>query len=186
MYGLKSIKSLDMLLIFMRTFDEYELGRTDDTIKIDTREENQLVVISMACQCKKTIDIISRDLDPDLFDNADFIDAAKAMVLGNRRAKVRMLVLDPKKIVTRGHRLLELVRSLPTFLEIRIPAVEHKDFNEMLFVADSTGYLHRLNHDRFEATLNFNDKRVSKHLVKEFDEIWAKATQDTNLRKLTI
>lgn len=170
----------------MRTFDDYELGRTDDTIKIDTRQENIHAVLSMARQTRNTMEIISRDLDPDLFDNPDFIDSVKSMILDNRKASIRILVFDPKKIVTRGHRLIELARSLPTYIDIRVPGVEHRGFNELLFVADMTAYLHRLIPDRFDATLNFNDKRVSKHLVKEFDEMWTTATQDTNLRKLTI
>ena len=170
----------------MHILDDYELGRTEDTIKIDSREENQNAVLKMAQQCQRSIDIISRELDPDLFDTIEFIDAVKSMVLNNRHASVRMLVADPKKIVSRGHRLVDLTRTLPTYMDIRVPGMEHKDFNEMLFIADTTGYLHRLNSERFDATVNFNDKRVAKYLRKEFDEMWSKATQDTNLRQLKI
>lgn len=170
----------------MYILDDYELGRTEDTIKIESREDNQIAVSRMAQQCKTTIDIISRDLDPDLFDTIEFIDAVKNMVLNNRRARVRMLVAEPKKIVSRGHRLVDLTRTLPTYMDIRVPGMEHKDFNEMLFIADTTGYLHRLNSERFDATVNFNDKRVAKYLGKEFNEMWGKATQDTNLRQLKI
>lgn len=170
----------------MHILDDHELGRTDDVIKIDSREDNQIAIFKMAQQCNRTIDILSRELDPDLFDTIEFTDAVKSMVLNNRKAKVRVLVAEPKKIVSRGHRLIDLYRALPTYLDIRVPSKEHRDFNEMLFIADTTGYLHRLHPERFEATLNFNDKRVSKHLTMEFDEMWSKSAQDTNLRQLTI
>ena len=170
----------------MHILDDFELGRTDDIIKIDSREDNQIAVFKMAQQCKRNIDILSRELDPDLFDTIEFIDAVKSMVLNNRMAKIRVLVAEPKKIVSRGHRLIDLYRSLPTYLDIRLPSKEHQDFSEMLFIADTTGYLHRLHPERFEATLNFNDKRVAKHLRQEFNEMWSKAAQDTNLRQLTI
>ena len=170
----------------MQTFDNYSLGRTNDAIDIGTREENRLAVVKMAQQCQRTIDIISRELDPDLFDNAEFLDAVKAMVLKNRRSDVRILVFEPKTIVSRRHRLIDLTRSLPTYMEIRVPPKEYQDFNEMVFVADTTGYLHRLHTDRFEAKVNFNDKRVARYLLKEFDELWDKSTQDTNLRQLSI
>ena len=170
----------------MHTFDHHELGRTDETVKLELREESQAAITRMAQQCSRSIDIISRDLDPDLFDTAEFLDAVRAMILNNRRARVRLLVMDPKKIVSKGHRMVELARTLSSFIEFRVPSAEHRDFNEMLMVADNTGYLHRLNPDRFEATVNFNDKLVSKHLMLEFDEMWSKSTTDSNLRKLTI
>ena len=170
----------------MLNFDDFELGRTDDTVTIDSREENQSAVLRMAQQSSWTIEIISRELDPDLFDRVEFVDAVKRMVLNNRQATVRMLVSEPKKIVGHGHRMVDLARSLPSFIDIRVPAKEHQGFNEMLFIADATGYLHRLHPERFDATINFNDRRVAKHLRLEFDEMWSKATQDTNLRQLTI
>jgi len=170
----------------MHLLDEYELGRTDDVIKLESRDDNQIAIIKMAEQCKRTIDILSRELDPDLFDTVEFVDAIKKLVLNNRRAKVRILVAEPKKIVSRGHRLVDLARTLPSYLDIKVPSKEHLDFSEMLFIADTTGYLHRLHPERFEATVNFNDKRVSKHLRLEFNDLWSKAAQDTNLRQLTI
>ncbi|MBF8269153.1 MAG: uncharacterized protein HW386_862 [Gammaproteobacteria bacterium] len=170
----------------MQTFENNQLGQTDDTIDIASRDENRLAVVKMTQQCQRTIEIISRQLDPDLFDTSEFLDAVKAMVLKNRRASVRILVFEPKTIVSRRHRLIDLVRTLPTYMQIRVPPPEYKDFSEMVFVADTTGYLHRLYTERFEGKTNFSDKRVAKYLVKEFNEMWDKATQDTNLRQLSI
>jgi len=170
----------------MQTFENNQLGQTDDTIDIDTREENRIAVVKMAQQCQRTIEIISRQLDPDLFDNSEFLDAVKAMVLKHRRASVRILVFEPKTIVSRRHRLIDLIRTLPTYMEIRVPSREYQDFSEMVFVADTTGYLHRLYSDRFEGNVNFNDQRVARYLVKEFNEMWSRATQDSNLRQLSI
>jgi hypothetical protein len=170
----------------MHTFDNYELGQTDETVEITTRDENRSVVVKMARQCRRTIEIVSRDLDPDLFDDGDFLEAVKAMVLRNRRASVRILVFEPKQIISRRHRLIDLAWTMPTFFELRVPFREYQDFNEMFFVADSTGYLHRLYTERFDAKVNFNDKRFSKYLVKEFNEMWDKAESDINLRQFSI
>ena len=170
----------------MQTFDKYELGRTDETVDITTREENRIAVVKMAQSCQRTIEIISRELDPALFDDGEFLDAVKAMVLKNRRAVVRMLVFEPKQIASRRHRLLDLARAMPTFLEMRVPPQVYQDFDETVFIADSTGYLHRLYTNRYEAKVNFNDKRVARYMVKEFDEMWDKSVQDINLRQLSI
>ena len=170
----------------METFESYELGRTDDTVQIETREENLKIVTMMAQQCRQSVMIISRDLEPPLYDTPDFIDAIKKMILGNRKSSVRIMVFQPQLIVRRGHRLLDLAANLSSFIKIRKPAEEYKSFNESLFVADNTAYLHRKNSERFEGTINFNDKLVSKHLLLQFDEMWEKATPDVNTRRLNI
>lgn len=170
----------------MHTFDDYELGRTDDTVRIENREENVHAITKMASQCRYTIEIISRELEPAIFDTVEFVEAAKRLALGNKRARVRMLVFEPVKIVRRGHRLITLATSLSSFLESRVPSQEHKSFNETMFIADATGYLHRLDTDRFEGAVNFNDRRASKHLLAKFDGMWARAKPDMNLRRMTL
>ena len=170
----------------MQTFDDCELGETDKTINLELREENRLAVTRIAQQGYSSIEIISRELDPDLFDNSEFIDAVKTMILNNRRAQLRILVFNPKKIVSKGHRLLDLAGTMTSNIEIRVPSYEHKDFNEMVFITDSTAYLHRIYPGRFEATVNFNDKRMSRHYQKQFNEMWEKASQDSNLRRMAI
>lgn len=170
----------------MYTFDKYELGRTDEVVEITTRDENRMASIKMAQQCRKSIDIISRNLEPHIYDNTDFIDAIKKLVLDNRKAKVRILVTDAKSLVQKGHRLIPLSYTLSSYIEFRIPNEDYKESNDSLFLADSTGYIHRLNDHRFEGILNFNDKRVSKHLLHTFDEIWSRANPDSNLRQVHI
>lgn len=170
----------------MQNFEDCELGQTEDEFSIELREENRCAVTRMAEQGQSSIDIVSRELDPDLFDTKDFIDAVKTMVLNNHRSRIRILVFNPKRIVSRRHRLLDLARTLTSNIDIRVPSYEHMNFSEMMFITDATGYLHRLYPGRYEASVNFNDKRVSGNFRKQFNEMWEKAVQDTNLRKLAI
>jgi len=170
----------------MINFENYQLGKTDESIQIDTVEDNRLAVTHIAQQSSRTIDIISREFDPPIFDTPDFIDAVKKMVLGSRQSKVRVIVFEPKTIVQRGHRFIDLATHISSYIEIRIPSYIHKDFNETLFIADSTAYVHRLHNDRYEASLNYNDKRVSKILSKEFNDIWSRATPDSNFRRVVM
>ena len=57
----------------MSIFDDYELGRSDDTLQIESREDNQAVVTEMAQQSRHSIEIISRSLDPALYDFVYFV-----------------------------------------------------------------------------------------------------------------
>ncbi|MFQ5659189.1 MAG: hypothetical protein ACE5GZ_02105 [Gammaproteobacteria bacterium] len=168
----------------MLTFKDHELGHTADAVQVTTRAANRRAVTSMAQQCRQHLVIISRDLDPPLYDTVEFIEASKKMVLANRRASIRILVFEPQAIIQRGHRLVNLAMQLSSFFEFRAVGPEYKDFNEALFIADATGYLHRLNSERYEGTVNFNDHRISNYLLQQFEEIWEKASPDMNLKKL--
>ena len=170
----------------MVEFDKHILAETDRPFQIDTREENCMAVTAMTRQCSRTIEIISRLLDPPIYDSADFIDAVRQLIVNNRKTKIRVIVFEPDTIVKHGHRLLNLAGDLSSFIEIRKAHNQHKDYNESLFIADQVGYVHRSHAERFEASVNFNDLRRSKHLLTQFNEMWEVATQDPNLRRMTI
>lgn len=170
----------------MIDFNEQKLGETDTQILIDSREENHLAVTSMANQCSRTIEIISRRLDPPIFDSTEFIQAVRQLIVKKRNPKIRIIVFDPATIVRHGHRLVNLAGDLSSFIEIRKAHYQHKDYNECMFIADNVGYVHRNNAERYEASVNFKDPRQSKNLLDEFEEMWEMATQDPNLRRMIV
>ena len=119
------------------------LGTTNELLELTRSEEVREHSLALGQQARHSVDIVSRHLDPMLYHNAAFADALRAMILDTRRAQVRLLVLDPAPLASQGHRLLELARHLTSFITMRTPAPEHKEFNEAWLVADNTGYLHR-------------------------------------------
>ncbi len=170
----------------MYTFDNYQLGIDDDEVLISTSEEHHLSATMMAQQCKRDISIISRELDPKVYNVPEFVDAVKNMLLTRRRARVRIIVFESQLIASRGHLLLELAGHLPSYIEFRKPGKEYMGFNESLFVTDNTGYIYRSNAERFDGSLNFSDKRRSKILMDVFEEMWGRSSSDPNLRKLSL
>jgi len=170
----------------MLDFDDSKLGETDKLILLDSRDDNQLAVTAMARQCSRTIEIISRLLDPPIFDSPDFIDAIRQLIVKRRKPNIRLIVFDPDTIVKHGHRLVNLAGDMSSFIEIRKAHYQHKDYNECLFIADSVGYVHRNDAERYKANVNFKDTRQTKYLLKEFEEMWEVATQDPNLRRMTM
>lgn len=160
------------------------LGASDRLFETARAEELGRVLLELAQQARRTLDLVSRHLDPPLYDREDFVDAVKQLVLGSSRARVRLLVLDPAPVVTHGHRLVPLAQRLSSYVELRVPAPEHREFNEAWLVADKDGYAHRRFSDRYEASCNFHDPRLATHLTNRFDELWQRAQPDPNLRRL--
>ena len=170
----------------MHLFDDYKLAKTSTLIRVETREDNHLAAVRLAQQCMRNLEIISRDLDPSIYDTPDFVDAVKQLALKSRFAKIRILVFEPETIVHHGHRLIDLARHLSSYIELRKASSENKDYNEALIIADEIGFLHRDSTERYEGKLNFNDKRQSKYLLQQFEKLWETGTPDPNLRGLTI
>jgi len=170
----------------MYDIEEYRLGETDRVLQLEKRTDNISVVNHMAKQCHRTLHIISRNLDPAVFDTAEFADAVKYLALRHKRAQIQIIVFEPDTIVKRGHRLLELSGKLSSFIELRKAHYSFDDYNECLLIADSTGYVHRQNGERYEGTSNFKDRRHSKHLLKQFTDMWEMATPDPNFRKMML
>lgn len=164
-------------------FAELTLGEFSETIEIDTSEACRLASLSMARQARRSIEIVSRHLDPPVYDNQEFEDAVSELVVGSNRAQVRILVMQPDAVVKHGHRLLQLTQRLSSFMEMRVPAPQHKDHNSAFMIVDDTAVIYRSHADRYEGTVKFNDRVSAMDLKRQFEEIWAGAVPDANLRR---
>lgn len=170
----------------MTNFNDYKIGVNNKLLQLESFEENRQLATVMVQQARYTLDIISRLLDPLVFNSPEFIEAVRQMVTGNRQPKIRIIVFDPEAIVRNGHRLVDLAGSLSSFIEMRKASREFHSYNECLLLADNTAYMHRLNGERFEATANFNDRRQVKFFIDDFENMWSSAIPDPNLRRLSI
>lgn len=162
------------------------LGETRAIVELSGSADNRELALQMAAQCRRGIDIVSRHLDPAVYDDQAFVTAVKAMVLEHTRSRVRILVLDAAPLVQRGHRLLELAIKLSTFIELRTPAPEHREFNEAILVADQLGFMHRPVSDRYTGRASFCDRQTARGLTQRFDELWPYAVPDPNLCRLLV
>lgn len=162
----------------------HELGASGALVEIADRDTLSTLSRTMATQCRRRLDIASRHLDPAVYDDDDFVEAVKQFVLGSRQARVRLFVVDSRPLLTRGHRLIELAMRLSSFIELRGPAPQHRDFNEALLLADNAGYIHRPFSDRFEGKANFSDRRLTAAYAERFDALWERGTPDRNFRRL--
>lgn len=165
-------------------FDDYQLGETDELIRVDERDENTACALSLIEQCRFTIDIVSRDLDPLVLDKLEVEDAMRQHCLKGRNRVIRILVVDAQSIARKGHRLLELSKRLSSFMEVRKLHRDHESINECFLLADETGYLYRENAAVYHARVNFNDRRQSKQLAGRFSDMWNSSIDDPNLRRV--
>ena len=170
----------------MAELEQKVLGVSAGPVELTTSAESRELSLALVRQARVSVDIVSRHLDPAVYDQAPFLEAAKRLVLNHRMARVRMLVRDIQPILTDGHRLAGLTARLSSFLEIRVPAEQHKDFNQAVMIVDGTGFIHRELADRYEGIADFANRALASELQRTFEEMWTIATPDPNLRQMTI
>jgi len=60
-------------------------------------------VIDVADEGKKRISIFTHDLDPGIYDDPDFLEIIKRMVLRQSYARIRVLIADPSRAIKNGN-----------------------------------------------------------------------------------
>ncbi|MGH8172156.1 MAG: GNAT family N-acetyltransferase [Rhodanobacteraceae bacterium] len=131
--------------------------------------------------------IYSRDLDPDLLDIPAIVDAIKRIALSGRRARVRVLVQDPRKPMSDGHRLIAIAQRLPSVIEFRVPQDEQdRQYASAFLITDRRGYLFRLLASRNEGEGSTYAPGRHAQLREYFDQVWERSTPNEELRQLAI
>jgi phosphatidylserine/phosphatidylglycerophosphate/cardiolipin synthase-like enzyme len=165
-------------------FSAFELGRAHDPVEVATSTAVREACIALIHKAHRELAIVSRHLDPVLFDNQEAMDALREFVLRSRRTRVRILVRDPEPALRGGNRLVELAQRLSSFVEIRVPAHEFHGYNAAFLAADGTGIVYRTMADRFEATVAFGDRHLAGEAMRQFDSMWETSQTHAGLRRM--
>ncbi len=170
----------------MENFDDCILGETAEEITLETSDENRAAAIRMIDGCRRYLNIISRDLDPCIYDTREMSDAIKKLALRSRSSRIRILILQSESLKSHNHRLLDLSERLSSFIEIKKPSKQHSDYNSSLMLVDNCGYIRRPHSDRFEGRASFDDRKTVAELQEEFKILWEHGLQDPNFRYLSL
>lgn len=162
----------------------YQLGVSSEPLNLESSEDNRAAAVALVRQARRSLDIYTRDFDKAIYDEQTFIDAVRALALRTRQQTVRVLVKDSRQAVKYGHRLIPLSQRLTSFIEIRKPPDEYREYNEALLIVDDIGYIQRKLADRYEGRAYFNASNEARRLLAFFDEVWRVSAVDADLRRL--
>ncbi|MCK5877197.1 MAG: hypothetical protein KAG43_06145 [Candidatus Marithrix sp.] len=162
----------------IRNIDQYELGETDNEFVCISGEDNQVVAVAMIGQAEFHLDILSRDFDPDIYDNQECFDVIEDLALLSQHSRIRILLHNPKKISQRGHLIFYLSKRLGSLIQIRNIAEIHQHIPDTFMLVDRIGIMHRPHTDTLAATVNFKDHPKTKKLLQLFNKIWEESEPD--------
>lgn len=152
--------------------------------QLATSEDNRQAALQLVTQARRSLAIFSRDLEPAIYNTADFVTAVQQLALRSRYSRIRMVVIDPLPAVTDGHRLIELTRRLSSYMEIRRPSEDHAKLAEAFLITDDTGLLYRPLAARYEGFADPDNPFEASTRLRRFDEIWETAEPEPEFRRL--
>lgn len=166
--------------------DAYLLGGTDTEIALASSSDNRHAALALVLQAKRSVQIFSRDLDAPVYDQTPFIQTLTTLATRSRHTRILILVQNTERVVADGHRLVELSRRLSSFIEIRKPHSDFREYNQAFLIADGVGMLRRPIADRYQGTLNFKAPLAAREYSEFFTQVWERSAPDPNLRQLHI
>ena len=153
---------------------------------ISTREEMRQAVIEVAREAKRKVSILTHDLEPGIYDDPDFLEVIKRLVLSQTYSRIRVLIADPTRAVKNGNNFVHLGRRLNTYIEFRHVREDLRTHAESFCIADETALVYRLQANRWEGIADTYEPAVAKLYGKMFDEIWLASEVETEFRQLGI
>ena len=136
-------------------------------------DEVRAAAVQIASCAKRSITILTPDLEPGIFDTPEFLDAVKRLVLAKRYARVRVLITEPERTVRNGNRLVALGRRLTTHIDFRNLHEDYRDkLNGAFIIADDRAVLYRTNGRRYEGIMGTIEPGIAKQHLDAFEKPW--------------
>jgi hypothetical protein len=153
---------------------------------ISTRDEMRQSAIEVAREAKRKVSIFTHDLEPGIFDDPDFLEVIKRLVLSQTYSRIRVLIADPSRAIKNGNNFVHLGRRLNSYIEFRHVREDLRTHAEAFCLADETALVYRLQAERWEGIADTYEPAVAKLYGKMFDEIWLASEVEVEFRQLGI
>ena len=153
---------------------------------ISTREEMRQAVVDVAREATRKVSIFTHDLEPGSYDDPEFLEVIKRLVLSQTYARIRVLIADPARAIKNGNNFVHLGRRLNTYIEFRHVREDLRTHSESFCIADETALVYRLQANRWEGIADTYEPAVARLYGKMFDEIWLASEVEMEFRQLGI
>lgn len=158
-------------------------SRNVETLTVLTSlAEARLAVNKAASLAQRLISIYTPDLEPDLYDQSGFLEIIKHFVLARSFAKVRVLLVEPSRVMRDSNRFVAMGRRLSSCIDIRYVSGDAPQRASAYLIADDKAIVFRMRADTWDGIADFNNQAVAKLYLTEFDTVWNASAPEHGLR----
>lgn len=141
---------------------------------------------SMAGQAGQRLWLYDRVLDHDLYDRHRFTELVSGLARRHRLSDIRLLIHDDQSLIKRRHQLVELMRRLPSRIELKLINRDYPHADQPFMLADRQGVVYRHNFTRPSGFAGFADSGRVKRLSENFQRMWDAGRNSPELRELPL
>ncbi|MFO1427595.1 MAG: hypothetical protein U1F11_11630 [Steroidobacteraceae bacterium] len=149
---------------------------------VNSIEEMRATVNRVAASAQRLMSIYSPDLEPQLYDQTEFLDIVKRFVLGRNFAKVRVALGDGSRLLRDGNRFVAMGRRLTSYIDIRVIQNPVPQRAAAYIIADDKAIALRTSLKTWEGIADFNNPPIARAHLAEFDAVWTANQPETVLR----
>lgn len=153
---------------------------------VSTLEEVQAAALQVAQSATRLLTMYTPDLEPAVYDQSQFLEAVKRLVLARSYAKVRVLIADPGRTVYEMSKFIHLARRITSHIEVRHVHVDFRDNVSAYLIADDRAILYRLQATRWDGIADMNDASVARRYLDHFNEVWVASEPARETRELRL
>jgi len=144
--------------------------------------EARIAVDTAAASAQRMLSIYTPDLEPDIYDQSAFLEIIKRFVLSRSFSKVRVLLVDPTRVMRDSNRFIAMGRRLSSYIDIRYVADHAPQRASAYLIADDKAIVYRLRADSWDGIADFNNPPVARLYLNEFDAVWNASAPEHALR----
>jgi hypothetical protein len=149
---------------------------------LTTLEEVRGAVNTVAASAQRLMSIYTPNLEPDLYDQTDFLEIVKRFVLARSFAKVRVLLGDPTRLMRETHRFVAMSRRLSSYIDIRPLDEDTPEPCPGYVIADDRAMVYRANAGRWEGVVDLDNPAAARVHLADFDAQWIAHAPDESYR----
>ncbi|HET9033986.1 MAG TPA: GNAT family N-acetyltransferase [Dokdonella sp.] len=151
------------------------------------RESARAATLAVLESARREVCIFTRDLDPDLLDHSDILEAIKQVAISGPHVQIRILVMESERARVETPRLIALAQRLSSVISLRTP-VETIDrrYAGSFLVNDRSAWFERPLASRFEGEGSTYAPGRTAQFQETFNEIWERSEDYVEMRRLEI
>jgi len=148
--------------------------------------EVRSAVMQVTGVANRTLSILTHDLEPDIYDHDDFLETLKKFILARTFARVRVLILEPARVLLSASRFVAMGRRLNSYIEFRRITPELGAHPEAFFIADEHALVYRARAETWEGISDTYEPAVARMYLSKFESLWNACEIEPEIRRLQI
>ncbi|WP_166265833.1 GNAT family N-acetyltransferase [Marinobacter caseinilyticus] len=162
------------------------VGQDNESWLFSSERDFIALTDSIASQARQRLWLYDRLLDHDHFDRLRFRELLSNLARRHRLSEVKLLIHHDKPLVQRRHQIIELMRRLPSKIQLRLVSPDHPTDDRAFMIADRGALIVRHGFDQPEGFANFSAPGHVKRQAESFQRMWDAGRPSVELRQLPL